>query len=442
MEISEYGVGTRRSNVLSMPAASSNFDHSSTLMVENTQQERLDGYVRPVGGVTGSGPYNFEIPPFADAYVLMTKVALYVKAKITQVDGTACVATDLVAPVAGLGSVMWEHAEVSLNDYSMSGARASNIHYKAYIESLLSYDAQAKETHLRAQLFMPDTAGQMETFKNTGDNQNKGWTNRYNLTKNSQSFDMMGPITVDFLRSSKHLAPGNKLNIKLTKAQDRFLLCSKVANKEYMLSIEDLRLYYYRVRLTESIPPPQTERYLTTRTELKRFPVPTGQPSYSLTIFRGAKLPKSVIIGQVLTSAAEGEYAQNPFNFQHFDLNRISLRQNGRQIPADDYTPDFENGLYMREYLSMFMHTGAYGNDRSNFITSKAFKDGSTLFAYDLTPDLCNSAHIHESMPGELTLELHWKNQLANPITVIALCVFDSMIIHHHDENEFSEELI
>ena len=440
MEVTEYGIGTRRSNMPTISGASSNFDYSTAILMEDTQKERMDGFVRPVGGVTETGPYNFEIPPVADAYLLMNKIALYVKAKITMPDGTDCADTELVAPVAGIGSVMWEHAEASLNDYSMSGARASNAHYKAYIESLLSYDAQAKETHLRAQMFIPDSPGKMETFNGVAD-ANNGWNKRWGLTKGSKSFDLMGPITIDFLRSTKHLAPGNKLNIKLTRAQDRFLLCAS-QDKEYKLVIEDLRLYYHRVRLSENVAIPPTERYLMARTELKRFPVPTGQPSYNLTLFRGAKLPKSIILGQVLTSSAEGNVKQNPFNFRHFDLSRISLRLNGRRVPTDDYTPDFNKGLFMREYLMMFMNTGAYGNDRSNFITSKAYQSGSTLFAYDLTPDLCNSAHLHEGVPGELSVELHWKTVLAQPITVIALCIFDSAIIHHRDENEFTEEII
>ena len=434
MDISEYGVGNQRENSATsnvfMSGAASNFDHDTPIMVEDTQADRMDAYVRPVGGVSGNGPYNFEIPPSADSYLLMNNITLYVKAKITKSDGSDCAATDNVAPVCGLGAVMWEHAEVSLNDYAITGASASNTHYKAYLETILSHDSLHKDTSLRCQLFYMDDAATTDNPSST----NKGWLARQKLTKLSAEFDMCGPLTIDFLRANKHLAPGNKLNIKLTRAQDRFLLYGPAG--DYRLEIVDLQLRFYRVRLTEKKIPPRIENYFFSRTELKRFPVPTGQPAYHLTLFRGHPLPKSIIIAQVATDSAEGELSKNPFNFHHFNLSRLSLRVNGRAIPSDDYTPDFSKKLVHREYFSLFANTGVGGSDRGNMISLAGFLKGSTIFPYDLTPDMCNSAHFHEGVPGEITLDLHWTEALTQPITVLALCVYDCMLVKKAGENE------
>ena len=105
--------------------------------------------------------------------------------------------------------------------------------------------------------------------------------------------------------------------------------------------------------------------------------------------------------------------------------------------PAD-YTPDFTNGLINREYFSLFLNTGAIGNDRSNLISYDAFKNGSSIFAFDLSPDLCNGAHVHQSTPGEITLELAWAKELESPITIIVLTVFDQVLVKKSDEPDFS----
>ena len=40
-------------------------------------------------------------------------------------------------------------------------------------------------------------------------------------------------------------------------------------------------------------------------------------------------------------SAVNGAYHQNPFNFEHFNLNYVTLNVNSRQQPAKVFTPVF-----------------------------------------------------------------------------------------------------
>lgn len=438
MEVSEYGVGTRRSNVPMEEGSASNFFHDDVLMVDKVQVEGLQGHVNPVGGTVGSGPFEFIIPPVADAYLLMNKLQLYMQLRIVKADGTNCTAEDVVAPVNALGAVFWEHAEVHLNDYPMGGTSASNIHYKAYIETILSYDATSRETHMANQLFAMDKPNQYDTMADGND----GFKKRRLETNGSKKFDVMGPLTIDFLRANKHLTPGNKLSIKLTKAQDKFLLMSASTTENYKIEIDMCKLFYYRVRLEDRVRPPAIERYLISRTELKKFPIPAQTLEYNFSIYRGARLPKSLIIAQVETAAAEGTYATNPFKFAHHNIRRLALRQNGKLVPSDPYTPDFANKLVRREFASLFVNTGSYATDRSNCITYEQFLGGAAVFAWDLTPDLCNGGHLHASTAGELNLELAWEDASVRSLTLLGLLVFDDVVVHKARENEFDVEAI
>ena len=45
-------------------------------------------------------------------------------------------------------------------------------------------------------------------------------------------------------------------------------------------------------------------------------------------------LPRAVIVAFVDSSALVGPYDKNPFHFQHFDLNSLSILVNGVSTPG------------------------------------------------------------------------------------------------------------
>ena len=205
------------------------------------------------------------------------------------------------------------------------------------------------------------------------------------------------------------------------------------ANSDYKINLLDLKLYYQRIRLKDKFPIPRTERYLYTKTELKRFPIPQGMTSYSINLHQGGKMPKSVIIAQVKTSAAEGSYSENPFYFHHFDINHLCLKVNGQRVPSEPLRPNFSNdgtanSLVAREYLSMFMNTGLYRIDRGNCVTYEAFSNGLTIFPFDLNVDMCNGYHLHAAKEGSIAIDIGWGTALADPIIVLVHCSYDEVI--------------
>ena len=430
------GVGIHAdNNAIMTKGRASNFDHNIPLVLEDTQHERIEGFVLPTGGVAGNGPYDFVLPAVNDAYLMLGNLSLYVKAKVVQGDGSNLINDNIVAPVNCLGIALWEHIELSLNDYAISNSSASNSHYKGVLETLLSYDHMANHSHLKAQIYEEDQPGRFNIMVREAENviANKGFTNRERLVRRSKEFDFMSPLTADFLRTDKHLAPGNKLAIKLYRARDDFILNSGHANANFKLLITDMRLYYQRIRLKEKFGPPKIERYLYTKTELKRFPIPQGMSAYDINLHQGGKMPKSVIITQVRTAAAEGAYGENPFYFPHFNINSLCLKINGQRLPSEPLRPDFEetdekNALVAREFVSMFMNTGLFKTDRGNCITYKTFRGGLTIFPFDLNVDMCNGYHLHSAKEGSISIELGWANPLPDPIVVMVHCSYDEVL--------------
>ena len=130
----------------------------------------------------------------------------------------------------------------------------------------------------------------------------------------------------------------------------------------------------------------------------------------------------------VENKAFNGDKTKNPYDFKHFAVNYLSLHVDGKQIPAKPLTPKFDDKLCTRSYASLFTGTGFMGHDHGNHIIRDEYGDGFTLFAFDLTPDLDEGGNFHLVKQGNLRLELHFENALAETINVIAYAEFDNII--------------
>ena len=89
---------------------------------------------------------------------------------------------------------------------------------------------------------------------------------------------------------------------------------------------------------------------------------------------------------------------------------------------------DFDNDDYLLGYSSIFkgLNRGIYltGND----ITYDEFKNGYSLFAFNLTPDHCDGEHMSIPKTGELQIDLKFKKELPTNISAIIYLEFDSIV--------------
>ena len=440
MDYQEGGIGSKKINIPVELAKASNLDHDTPLFIEDAQHESIDATVQPTGLIPGDGPgpFEFVIPSQDDSYLMMNNIVLTAKMRIVRENGGNLTAADDVAPINCIGTTLWEHVETLVNDQVINPASAANTHYRGYLENILSYDISSQNTHLACQMFAIDDAGHYD------DNAaNDGYKVRKAVAESSRIFDVATPIVSDFLRANNHLAPGNKLTLRLYRARDSFVLLTGGQNK-YKLRILDLKLHYKRIRLRENIPPPRIERYLITRCELKRYNLAAGMRNFDTIIHSGGKMPKSVIIAMVNTAAAEGDYSLNPLNFRHFDIGKIGLRVNGRSVPSEPLQPNFsaDTPLVSKEYLHLFANTGNNRMDRGNCITKQQFLGGATVFAFDLNQDACNGYHLHRSSSGVIQLEMAWRTELPQGINILVDVSFDELISKRHGQAIFEFETI
>jgi len=155
-------------------------------------------------------------------------------------------------------------------------------------------------------------------------------------------------------------------------------------------------------------------------------------------------IPKMICIFMVETGASVGDYDKNPFNFKHFNLKSHALRVNGQYVPGDALEPEFggDQEHYLRELAYTYANTGIWRMDRGNCISMKGFKDGQFIIAHDLTPDLCNSTHLHASKTGNVIADFQWKVPLTKSISIFAYCVYECVYTHKKGTLDFELDYI
>jgi len=151
-------------------------------------------------------------------------------------------------------------------------------------------------------------------------------------------------------------------------------------------------------------------------------------------VFRA--IPSRLVIGLVSNQAFNGHAESNPFNFQHFNLNEIALYLDGQQQHAIRLIQlDYERGLYIRAYDSMFAGTGKLCKDEGLYINRNDYANGYALYVFDLSADLGEDDHFGLVRQGSVRLALKFAAALAATVTVIAYSEFENIIEVDRDRN-------
>ncbi len=410
--------------------------------VPPTQTSILDGkWVdhHPISTITDQSPIEFCITA-GDDYLDLSETYLAIRAKIVNNDGTDIADQAAVGPTNLFLHSLFNQVDVSLNGRLVSQS-SSTYPYRAMIETLLSYQRNTLESQLTSSLFYKDTPGRMENANPYvgGGVHNIGLRKRANYTNESKVVDLCGRIHSDIFNQSRSLLNGVELKLKFHRSKDAFCLMSPAEDAEFKVRIIAATLH---VRQTKVSPPitiahakaleKSTAKYPVTRVLLKTFTVAQGDISVSRENVILGQLPKRIIVGLINSQGFNGMYQLNPFNFHHYNLNKIGVFMDGQQIPSSrSLTPKFsvEGGReYIQGYNSLFTGLNSLHKDIGSVISRDDYGSGYTLFAYNLTPDLGDHDHYSLQKTGNLRLELEFSEALPHPINVVVYAEFDNII--------------
>ena len=280
--------------------------------------------VDPITSISSSDTIEFLCAANSGVYTDLASSYLYVKAKITTATGGNVGADIQVGP-----SNLWMHAlfsqvEVFLNNKLVTPSSTA-YPYLAYIETILNFSKDAKDSHLTSALFYKDKAGKMDAVNPLAQdaNVNTGLNQRHAYTRESKSVAMEGRIHSDLFPQDRYILGAVPIKIKLVRSRNPFCLVSFAENPNFKVVIEECLFRVRRVNVSPSIIlthsqslQQTTAKYPINRIDGKVVSVPRvnmsgNQPN----IFQGA-LPNRIVIGMVDADAFNGTYTKESVQFQ------------------------------------------------------------------------------------------------------------------------------
>ena len=441
---------------------------------QSLERGRWIGYA-PLSSVENTdSPINFLVTG-TDEYIDLSKTILTVTGKIVKdnesvLDGANQTS---VAPVNNFLHSLFKQVDVYLNGKQVTPAMGT-YPYRAYIETLLNYDASAKESQFTSALYYKDTATKMDEvgalpqlkevkikwdksaetdgWMYTAGTGNQGFAKRSQFIQNGKQFVLSGPIFADIFMTDRLLLNMMDLRVVLNRSSNTFCLMdlSSGTAVKPKVQLSHVELKIRKVKLDQAVSDgiertlKQTPAlYPIRRVECKILTVPQNLPTTRQDNIFSGLIPKTFVVGFVTANAAGGVYGKNPYNFAHFGVTSLSLTANGEEIPFKQLTlkyPKDENGKidttageddaldFDEAYNTLFSGTGKIYSNAGLDIDRNDYPGGFALYAFDLTPDMYKSSQYFNTVQrGSLSLALTFKAQ-SEPLALVCYGDFENVI--------------
>ena len=206
-----------------------------------------------MSSLDSGGPIEFIIPGSGDDYLDLANTLLHLQVKVTRANGDDLDLLDPVAPVNNFIHTLISQMDVYLNGTLVTPS-TNTYAYRAYIETLLSYGADAKDTQLTSQLWYKDTATRMDAVEiANGPAANEGFVTRRESILRSRFVDMMGRLHADLFLQDKFLINGVDVKIRLVRSKPAFALMAGGLNPDYKIQIVNATLFAKKVTLNPTV---------------------------------------------------------------------------------------------------------------------------------------------------------------------------------------------
>jgi len=414
----------------------SSLDVFSVPPVDSVLKEGRTVYYYPTTSITNAGPYEFLIPRDPDHFICLPLTRLEGVLSVTKPDGTAIADDSKLAIVNLFTQSIFKQVECELNGTEVCDLSTPTYAFKSYLETHLTYSKDAKETHLYASHYEPDTLDKETAVDGT----NTAAVNRFKRIKGKRCY-FSNIIHSDFFQCQKLLIPNVEIKLKFIRNDDKFSFLGP-ATEECMITVHSLKLQVRKIKIDSRVQQGiETQLqstpaiYNITQSKIKTFQIPTATKSIDIPNIIQGNIPRSVHIFFVSNAGFNGEITGNPFYFNNLTIDYFNLKINGVPVCPTPFQPDFANSNAVREYRWFLENIGIQHENETNGINFDNYKSNSCVWNFDLTPDLCNSFHLHETKAGSMDVTLSFKTALANPVYMLVYGCYNSSIAIDADRN-------
>ena len=394
-------------------------------------QTMIEKYIitehKPITALDPSSFLQFEIQTAIDEYIDLEKLYFYLKLKLKPIN-VKSFSWDNVIPANYLLHSMIKQLDIFLGDKQISTSSPTYA-YKAYLEALLGFGANAKESHLSSAMWFMDEDNKANSISH------KKPDNEY--LKDYKTFEMFGRLHTDLSFQGRALLGGTKLIIRILFNEPKFYFESVGMTPEF--EFLEASLYVHRSKVPQELVHAHNEalkiataKYPITLSKVKSFTIAANSLDANIDNIHSGQLPRRIFIFFVDNKTYCGDYANNCFYFQHCNISSLAVYLDGVQYPPRAYTPDFTNKLFIREMMSLYEALDMMDGDSNFKINRKNYPEGNTIFGFNFAPDLTSGCgavgHLNPIKFGTLRLSLKFRIAPALAMTVLVYCEFDKLL--------------
>ena len=415
------------------------FSHSMDLFSKPMKDASVSSGFDHISRATNLDSDSIEIKLEKDAmhYLKTDDTILQGSFKITDNEGNDINEEDVVAPVNFFPCALFESCEIFCNDVRISSTSHNSLPHKRMIEALLSYGDDSERTHLNLAMWHKDDETEKSSEQNAVD-KNDGFKSRTAFVAKSKECNFIYWLQNDILNVDRYFPTDMKLRFVFHKNIPEWCLMegaisearntARGGNFSYRIKLTSLSLHMRKVVPTPSLLADHIQRlnknqnmiYPYTRSKISKFTQIKGATAAYLPSVESGRLPTQMYLVMLKTSADLGDLKQNPFYYEHFDLNKALLAINGQLLR--EYNCDFESDNYLDLVSELYRNCGVNNSNTPCIVSPYSFKRGHTIISWNLTPDKSN---FMPSQNGNIDIELNFKKPLPDNVTFIVLSLYD-----------------
>ena len=400
-------------------------------------------------------PFEFFISGNDFDFIDLQKISLYIKARVVDHRNRSLSKEESkkVAPVNNFFHSLFKKVEVRMGretDAQISFSLPTYA-YRSYLEELLSQSPDQAENFGHTIGWSPDLidfddiGGIVEEEDDKGvkirvwkESENEGFRERQKLISESRTFEMMGNLNIDICCQSRMLINQVNLRILLEKSSPEFCLMFAESDGPYKIYFEDLYLSVPYVTLSNT---KFVEINKTLMTQPAVYPIRRVEVSDSIihpnfktvrfdNLFSNTQeLPMRLVCGIVSNDRFSGNSHLNPFLFHHHNVKTLSLKIDGVCIGGNSYEMNFDQDLAMEPFHNLWSRLGFDTKCSALDLNYNQFLEGSTLYAFDLTPGLTAGTDLlHLAKRGNFLLEITFEEVPTSSLNLIVYAEFQSFI--------------
>ncbi len=415
-----------------MDSSYNEFDAFNEVPRDNSITKEYYKVFSPISSLESSNNViEYNVLPSSFAFINLSKLRIKTMIQIYRVNGnTPMDPTDQVSPINNVLDSLFRSVEFQLNDVEFENYVGANHSYKSYLNLILDKTSPYMESIGFIRGFYPDSTGMLGLV--APDSGNLGVSKRYAIFCKNGEYEFTSFLDIDPCTTSKFLPNGIGIKLKLFLNKPEFFLKHgiDVENNSYAFRLKTCNLYISYIDPHIDIYKAYNNAISNTmaiypyiKSSIRSYVISTGVRSKVLDNII-THTPDEIIICMSTNSAYVGSFNENPFNFETFGVNYISLTYEGHELNGYSMAPDFDREVLgsphnklADTYINMYLKEGRHS--KGGFITPQKLNGGYFILKYTLNNSLKYNTAKESNAPGLACLSIGFAEQTEKPISVI-----------------------